>query len=175
MQMLRLVLVSSVLLAVSLGGGSALAGKGKAAVLPHQLTGAEIGSVTGKSLSGMRACYQKHTAKNKKATGKVSVELIVHRDGKPFRVVVKTPGVASKRLTACLTAIAQSWRFPARRGFTKSVVPFLFLRTHVAGAGPAYSCWKAKGCPSKKPAKAPGVKLAKKAAAANPRLSKKAD
>jgi hypothetical protein len=49
------------------------------------------------------------------------------------------------------------------------VVPYFFLRTHVAGVGPAYSCWKAKGC------KTTVRKSAPSADESGPRLSKKAD
>lgn len=134
---------------------------------PRQLTGAEIGRVTGKSLGALRRCYVEHTAAAKKATGRVEIDLIVHRDGSPFRVEVGTPGVKSAKLTACLTAVARRWRFPRRRGFTRTVVPFLFLRTRVAGAGPAYSCWNAGGCETPKRDSAHNHE--------GPRLSKRAD
>lgn len=155
----------SVIALLALATGTAAADK----KLPHQLTGAEISAVTSKSLGKIRACYQPHVKKNKKATGKLEVKLIVHRDGTPFKVDVITPGIKSKRLERCVAAIANTWRFPMRRGFTETVVPYFFLRTHVAGAGPAYSCWKKTGCKTRegKPAPSPRDE--------GPRLSKKAD
>jgi outer membrane biosynthesis protein TonB len=160
--MLRSTLAVIALLA--LAHGTAQADK-----LPHQLTGAEIGAVTSKSLGDIRACYQPHALRDKNATGKVEVKLIIHRDGTPFRVEIDTPGVSSKKLDRCVNAVARSWRFPMRRGFTHSVVPYFFLRTHAAGAGPQHSCWKASGCKTgpSKPAPSPRDE--------GPRLSKKAD
>lgn len=146
--MIRLAALSVALLFAGLAPGEA------AAETPRQLSGAEISAVTQKSLDALRACYVKYTARSKKASGKVRFDLIVHRDGTPWRLDVETPGVESKRLSACLVGVAERWRFPERRGFTRARVPFLFLRTHAAGAGPQHSCWRASGCKSRRPASA---------------------
>lgn len=155
----------SVIALVALAGGTASADK---KTLPHQLTGAEIGAVTSKSLGAIRACYQPY-AKSAKATGRVEVKLIVARDGTPFKLDVVTPGVTSKKLESCVSSIASAWRFPMRKGFTETAVPYFFLRTHVAGAGPAYSCWKKSGCKTTPDKPAPASRDE------GPRLSKKAD
>lgn len=101
----------------------------------------------------VRACYTQH-ARGPRATGELSLEMIIHRDGTVWRLAVVAPGVtgvAYRRLDACIREQVATWHFPVRRGFTDAILPYLFLRANVP-AGPIPSCWNPKGC---KPEPAP--------------------
>jgi hypothetical protein len=105
----------------------------------------------------VKACYLAN-ARGKTVDGTLRLELIVHPTGKILRFGFAAPGVtkpARGKLDGCLRKLVPSWSFPARKGFTSAVLPFLFLKTTAAGAGPIESCWDARGCP---PGKAGGSK-----------------
>lgn len=97
----------------------------------------------------VRACYLEH-AKGKRVTGALRLELIIHHHGQVFRFGFAAPGVEKPQLAkldTCLRALASTWRFPVRKGFTTAVLPFVFLKTTAPGAGPIESCWDPRGCP----------------------------
>jgi hypothetical protein len=99
-------------------------------------------------LPEVRACYVEQTRGVKRATGELSLELIVHRDGSVVKVAVVAPGVtgtAYRRLDACVREQVATWHFPVRRGFTDAILPYLFIQAKVpANAWPG--CWSPKGC-----------------------------
>ena len=100
----------------------------------------------------VRSCYAAN-AKSKEATGALRLELIIERTGFVSQFGFAAPGVVAPwraRLDGCLREQAKVWHFPVRRGSTSAVVPFLFTRTTVVGAGPFESCWDPRGCPPKK-------------------------
>ncbi len=97
---------------------------------------------------GVRTCYLAH-ARNLEATGLLRLELLIHHHGAVFRFGFTAPGVSKpnmKKLDACLRKLSATWRFPLRTGFTSAVLPFVFQRANVPGAGPFESCWDPKGC-----------------------------
>lgn len=119
----------------------------------HTLTADEVAGYVAPYQGAMHACYESHARKARRATGELTLRLIVHRNGAVFRVLIDAPGVTGKPRTgleACIAQTAKTWRFPVRRGFTSAVVPYLFLRTAIPGAGPQPSCWSPKGCPEKR-------------------------
>jgi len=100
----------------------------------------------------VRGCYATN-AKSKEATGAVRLELVIERTGFVSQFGFAAPGVVAPwraRLDDCLREQAKVWHFPERRGSTSAVVPFLYTRTTVVGAGPFESCWDPRGCPPKK-------------------------
>jgi hypothetical protein len=98
---------------------------------------------------GVRACFLAN-AKGKHVSGVLRLELIIHHHGRIYRFGFVAPGVEKPwlaKLDTCLSALAKTWRFPVRKGFTSAVLPFVFLKTSAPGAGPIESCWDARGCP----------------------------
>ena len=122
---------------------------GRAAPPPATLTAKEITTYFEPYVAGVRGCYLA-SATEKEATGALRLELVIHRNGMVEQFAFAAPGVSARprvRLDDCLRALAKTWHFPERRGFTSAVIPFLFQRTNVPGAGPIESCWDPRGCP----------------------------
>jgi hypothetical protein len=95
------------------------------------------------------ACYKTHTAKQKQVSGRLSLEMLIRPEGTLQRLWVHAPTVQGDKVSTCIQTLSKTWTFPKKPGFTNAVVPFYFQKTHVKGAGPLESCWKAKGCPDK--------------------------
>lgn len=113
------------------------------------LSAAEVQRAFEPYVPEVRACYL-NNARGKTVDGTLRLELIVHPSGKIFRFGFAAPGVKPPwlgKLDACLRALTEAWQFPARKGYTTAVLPFLFQRTTAPGAGPIESCWDARGCP----------------------------
>lgn len=113
------------------------------------LSAKEVATYFEPYLPEVRGCYLAN-ARSKTADGTLRLELIIHPDGKVFRFGFVAAGVVKPwlpRLDACLRKLPPAWSFPARRGYTSAVLPFLFQRTRAPGAGPIESCWDARGCP----------------------------
>jgi hypothetical protein len=99
-------------------------------------------------LSEVRSCYVTH-AHGKAVEGALRLELTVHPSGRITSFRFAAPGVVQPwlgRLDACLRRHVPSWHFPVRAGFTVAVMPFVFHRTTVPGAGPIESCRDPRGC-----------------------------
>ncbi len=107
-----------------------------------------VEKVVGPDVNNIAACYKRYAIKQRRATGALRVEVIVHKDGFVKKVSVYAPGVKGKRLGRCVFKFAKRWLFPARKFYTRLAIPFFIHRKKVKGAGPVYSCWSAKGCPT---------------------------
>jgi hypothetical protein len=98
-------------------------------------------------------CYKKHAMHRQGATGTLEVTLVIHRLGFVKDVSIAAPGVrgkAAQALYRCVQPLVAHIGFPARKYTTVATMPFYFLRTRAGRAGPAYSCWNKRGCPSKR-------------------------
>lgn len=95
-------------------------------------------------------CYRRHAQNQRRATGDLTLHLIIHRDGSLFRFDLSAPGVRGDRLSRCLQRVGDGWRFPPRKGFTEASVPFRYIHTRLPGSGPYKSCWDRRGCRRKK-------------------------
>ncbi len=113
----------------------------------HTLSANEIQHVVFAYDEELSACYRDHALGQPRATGAMNLEIIIHRNGTLFRLEVNAPGVRGKQLDRCVRKVAESWRFPPRKGFTTAEVPFQYVRTRIPGAGPYRSCWNPRGCP----------------------------
>jgi hypothetical protein len=114
----------------------------------RSLGSTEIDRYVSVYLPAIKACYLKNSGKT--ATGELRLELIIHRDGNVVKVAVTAPGVVGaplRKLDACVKSEVARWHFPVRAGYTSAIVPYFFLRSNAAGAGPQYSCWSPRGCP----------------------------
>jgi hypothetical protein len=109
----------------------------------------DIRKIVAASEPEIARCYKDHGLVQPRATGTLSVQLLIHRNGTLKSLEVDAPGVKGDALRSCIDRVASSWRFPQRRRFTRVALPFLFLRTQAPGAGPQLSCWDPKGCPKK--------------------------
>jgi hypothetical protein len=119
---------------------------------PRTLSADELGTYAATYYPAVRACYITNGRPPRGATGELSVQLVVHRDGYVRDVAVTAPGVRGRllrKLQDCIRSEALSWHFPVRRAFTTAILPYYFLALDVPGAGPQYSCWNPRGCPAK--------------------------
>src|SRR5688500_7130035 len=77
----------------------------------------------------IRACYEKHAMRQKEATGKVLLDLIIRTEGKVDRVEVDAEGVRGNRFDRCVASRVRAWQFPESRHPTEVQYPFLFQHT----------------------------------------------
>lgn len=149
------------------------------------LSSADLQKVIAPWVPDILACYKRHALTQKRATGQLTLEMLIHRAGHVQRITAVAPGVthrlskkktpagkagkarnagkakktrAARKLQQCIETLARKWLFPGRKGFTTASIPFLFVRTKAKGSGPYESCWSPRGCPDKarkKRAKAP--------------------
>jgi TonB family protein len=77
----------------------------------------------------VRACYERHAMKQKSATGKVTLDLVVRPEGTVEEVSVDAAGVRGSQFRRCVEQKARSWRFPEATGSTEVQYPFLFQHT----------------------------------------------
>ena len=104
-------------------------------------------------------CYRDAVG-DRAGAGRIDITLDIHRTGIVDRIVIATPGLPTKlakRVDSCVRGAFGEMRFPVRRVGTVATIPYVYQRTAARGAGPAYSCWSAKGCKSNG---APRVKAA---------------
>ena len=97
--------------------------------------------------SQVRSCYVAEVG-GRAAT--LRLELTVRPSGKvtAFRVMApEVPPAPLARFDACVRKRVPTWHLPVRAGFTRAVMPIVFHKTTVAGAGPIESCWDPRGCP----------------------------
>jgi hypothetical protein len=114
------------------------------------LSSEQIAHYAGAYLPAIRTCYVDHALGARRATGELSLELVVDRSGRVSQLTTKAPGVTGRRLRAldaCIRDQVATWRFPVRRGSTTAVLPYYFLHVRAPNSGPYPSCWNPKGCP----------------------------
>jgi hypothetical protein len=88
-----------------------------------------------------------------RGAGHMEIKLSIHRTGSIESIDVATPKLSAKQtkqIDGCVRAIVKDMSFPARRATTVAIIPYFYQRTSAPGAGPQYSCWDPKGCPTKK-------------------------
>lgn len=84
-------------------------------------------------------CYRTHALPARRATGELSLYLVIARDGRVVHTEITAPGVPlfrALRLERCLRTEIRTWHFPPRTGFTNAVVPYFFLHTRAPASGP---------------------------------------
>jgi hypothetical protein len=107
----------------------------------------EISRYATEQKEDIRTCFLRHSVGQRRATGEVRIHVIVHPDGHVWQVKrVEAPGVRGKGLSRCVDAKLESWRFPEKKGYTETILPYLFIKTWAPGAGPKQSCWNPRGC-----------------------------
>lgn len=136
------------------GGGPPERGRTRDDVDERSLTADQVQRYAASYYPMIKACYFEHGRKSRDATGELALKLIVHRGGHIHDVAIEAPGVTGKhmrKLEACIRLHVLGWHFPVRRDFTTAILPYYFLYLDVPGAGPQYSCWNPRGCPTKSP------------------------
>jgi hypothetical protein len=100
----------------------------------------------------IRACYLELGKPSPGATGELAITIVIHRAGHVHDFALDAPGVRGKhlrKLEGCVRMQVIGWHFPVRRDFTTAVLPYRFMHLTPPGAGPQYSCWNPRGCPSR--------------------------
>jgi hypothetical protein len=127
---------------------SAVALGARADELGETLSAKDIQTYFSPYLPEVRGCYVA-SAHGRAVEGTLRLELTVHPSGRIALLRFAAPGIGQPwlgRLDGCLRKRVPSWHFPARAGFTTAVMPFVFHKTTVPGAGPIESCWDRRGC-----------------------------
>lgn len=81
--------------------------------------------------------------------GKLDVMFVIGRDGHVMSLDIAAPSLPARnvvQMAACIREVVDPIHFPARRGDTTAIVPYLFQHTNAPGGGPQLSCWDPKGC-----------------------------
>ena len=97
---------------------------------PATLTAAEVHRYLQPYRNEIRGCYQASAE-----GGSLQLDLIIHRDGSVYQLVVTTPKVApraAKSIDRCIRSLATKWQFPVRRELTTVTVPYRFSATIAA-------------------------------------------
>jgi hypothetical protein len=94
----------------------------------------------------LRACWVAHATAAQRATGTLSLELVISREGIVWRRKLLAPARGNPPLERCVFRLVDAMRFPWRSGYTTAVVPFVFLQTRARGAGPLPGCYSLRGC-----------------------------
>jgi hypothetical protein len=102
--------------------------------LDGKLTPKAIKKVMKKRSKEVARCYKRFALRQRRATGRVKLELIVERDGsvrvpKKKGIKIKAPGVRGKRFYKCVTKRVRRWQFPEIDFPTDVVLPFYFQHT----------------------------------------------
>jgi hypothetical protein len=109
------------------------------------LSNGDIKSTIAPYSQELESCYLDHGGHG----GKLEVTVVISRDGHLTSLKADAQGVSPKathKIESCLKEIGETVQFPERRSETTAVLPWLFQKTSAPGAGPALSCWNAKGC-----------------------------
>lgn len=95
----------------------------------------EVAKYTLPYLPRVSRCYKQHALTSKKATGDLTLYVVIARTGRIAFSEITAPGVPLLRkmpLDRCLRREMATWRFPVRTGFTNAVIPYYFLHTKPA-------------------------------------------
>ena len=87
-------------------------------------------------LPEVRHCYLQHAARQRGATGRLTLELVIRPAGTVLQLVLTAPGVKGTRLAECVRQASEEWTFPDRSGFTAVQIPITLVKTRAPGAGP---------------------------------------
>jgi hypothetical protein len=81
--------------------------------------------------------------------GRLALTFVIGRNGHVVSLDAAAPGLPTRtvhQMAACIREVVDPIHFPARRGDTTAIVPYLFQHTNTPGGGPQLSCWNPKGC-----------------------------
>ncbi len=98
----------------------------------YQLSLRQVQHYADAYLPGIRECYVESSAGAPKATGEVTLHLVVKRNGSIDELSIEAPGVTGKRLkalTACIREEVESWQFPVANADTPAILPYKFLKS----------------------------------------------
>ncbi len=98
----------------------------------HQLTSQQVQHYADASLPGVRECYVTHAQGLPKATGEITLHVVIKRNGSIDELAIEAPGVTGKRLkalTACIRDEIENWQFPVANDDTPAALPYKFLKT----------------------------------------------
>ena len=101
-------------------------------------------------LNRVSACYKRHAATDRRATGELFLYVVISSKGNVVYHETTAPGVGGVRylrLDRCIVKELAAWHFPMRKGFTNAIIPYFFLQTRAPASGPFPGCWNPKGCP----------------------------
>jgi hypothetical protein len=129
-------------------GDLALTGPARAARPASSLTAREITAQVAPHAPEIERCYLDRLG-NARRGGKLDLTVVIARDGSVQSLRAASlglPATAAHKVEACIHEIVETVQFPARRGDTTAVVPYVFQKTDAPGAGPLPSCWNPKGC-----------------------------
>lgn len=93
-------------------------------------------------------CYLDHLEDVRHA-GRLDLTFVIGRDGHVVSLAAVAPSLparSARKVESCIREAVDAIHFPARRGDTTAVVPYLFQHTSTPGGGPQLSCWDPKGC-----------------------------
>lgn len=96
------------------------------------LTPKAIKKVMKRHSGDVQRCYKRYALKQRRAKGKVTLQLIVERSGeirKKKGLKIKAPGVRGKRFYKCVTKKVRNWQFPIIDHPTDVHLPFYFQHT----------------------------------------------
>ena len=96
----------------------------------NQLSVDQIQEVAREHSGEVRDCYVEHALKQKSASGKVTLDLVVRAEGDVQHVAVDAPGVRGHRFKRCVEKHVSAWQFPSARHGTEVQYPFLFHHTN---------------------------------------------
>ena len=94
-----------------------------------QLSAVEAKRVANQHYEKIRACYKRHAMKQRSATGKVALDVVVARSGSVKDVDVIARGVRGKAFTRCVSKNVLSWKFPSSKSATEVRFPYFFQHT----------------------------------------------
>jgi hypothetical protein len=92
----------------------------------EQLSPDDVRRIVAAHAHEVRGCYEKHAMKQRSATGKVLLDLIVRAEGKVAKVEVDPEGVRGRKFQRCVSGKATKWQFPESRHATDVQYPFYF-------------------------------------------------
>jgi hypothetical protein len=118
-----------ILIACLISSSIARAGE-EAGTPPATLTAAEVHRALQPYRNEIRGCYQASAE-----AGSLQLDLIIHRDGSVYQLIVTTPKVApraARTIDRCIRQLSTRWQFPVRGALTTITVPYRFTASIAA-------------------------------------------
>jgi len=125
-----------------------LTGPARPARLAPSLTASEISLEVAPHAPEIGRCYLERLGDTRRG-GRLELTVVIARDGSIVSLKAEAAGLpakAARKVEACIREIVETVQFPARRGDTIAVVPYVFQKTDAPNAGPLESCWNPRGC-----------------------------